>query len=275
MNGYVSIKQCRHGLFMYNVNDLFIGRAMDIYGEWCEAELTCLGQMLKGGDVVIDVGANIGTHSVFFSQKVFPGGMVFALEPQRITFEFLCANVALNKLLNVIPMQVGAGDLPGEIIVPVLDPSAPQNFGNLKIEGHTSGDLIKVLPLDALELKRCNLIKIDAEGMELKVLSGAEKTIRNCRPFLFVENNAREGAPDLVQMLFEFGYNCWWQIAAYYNPHNFFQNTENDWTDLAPEANMICIPKEFNLNVSGFEPVISAADTFLQAIARMGLIKTI
>lgn len=274
VNGYVSIKQCRHGLFMYNLNDLYIGRAMDIYGEWCEPELDCLGQILKGDDVVIDVGANIGTHTVFFSKKVAAGGMVYAFEPQRITFEFLCSNIALNGLVNVIPMQAGVGELPGEIIVPVLNPSVEQNFGSLSIEGHSAGDRVKVLPLDALELKRCNLIKIDAEGMELKVLLGAKKTIQDCRPFLFVENNGPQGTPELVSVLAEFGYHCWWLIAPYYNPENFFQNAENGWTNLAPEANMICAPKEINLNTSGFEPVISATDTFMQALARLGLIKT-
>ena len=274
VNGYVSIKQCRHGLFMYNLNDLYIGRALDIYGEWCEPELACLGQILKSGDVVIDVGANIGTHSVFFSKKVAPGGQVYALEPQRIIFEFLSANLAMNGLTNVIPLQVGAGDCLAEAIIPVLDPSVAHNFGNLNIEGHSAGELVKVLPLDALELKRCNLIKIDTEGMELKVLRGAQKTIRDCRPYLFVENNGREGAPELVAMLSELGYNCWWQIASYYNPDNFFRNAENGWANLAPEANMICVPKEINLNVSGFEPVINSMDTFLQALARMALIKT-
>jgi FkbM family methyltransferase len=270
VNGYISIKQCRHGLFMYNLNDLFVGRAMDIYGEWCEAELTCLGQVLKSGDVVIDVGANIGTHTVFFSKKVTPGGMVYAFEPQQVTFEFLCANLALNGLLNVLPVQAGAGDIPGEVIVPVLDPTVAQNFGNLNIEGHSTGNLVKIQPLDSLELKRCNLIKIDAEGMELKVLCGAEKTIRNCRPFLFVEDN---GSPELISLLFDLGYKCWWHIFNYYNPKNYFNNVENDWAHLAPAVNVICAPKEIDLNVSGFEPVISATDTSGLAIARISSLK--
>lgn len=274
VNGYVSIKQCRHGLFMYNLNDLFVGRGMDIYGEWCEAELACLGQILKSDDVVIDVGANIGTHTIFFSKIVAAGGMVYAFEPQRIIFEFLCANLALNGLMNVIPMQAGAGDLLGEIIIPVLDPSVTQNFAALNIEGHSVGNPVKVLPLDALELKRCNLIKIDVEGMELKVLRGAEKTIRTCKPFLFVENNTREGAPELVQALFDLGYNCWWHIAPYYNPNNFFHNKENCWAHLVPESNMICVPKEISLNVTGFEPVVSANDTWVQALDRMGFLKS-
>ena len=274
VNNYVAIKQCRHGLFMYNLNDLFVGRGMDIYGEWCEAELDCLGQILKSGDVVVDVGANIGTHTVFFSQKVSPGGLVYAFEPQRITFEFLCANLALNGLLNVIPLQNGASDLPGEIVVPILNPAIAQNFAALKIEGHAAGDFVKVQPLDTLGLKRCNLIKIDVEGMELKVLKGAEKTIRDCRPLLFVENNDRNGDPELVQALFDLGYNCWWHIAPYYNPNNFFHNAENVWENIVPEANMICVPKESALNVNGFEPVASVSDTWVQAVTRLGLIKS-
>ncbi len=42
VNGYVSFKQCSHGLMMYNLNDLFVGRALDLYGEWCDAELVAL-----------------------------------------------------------------------------------------------------------------------------------------------------------------------------------------------------------------------------------------
>ncbi|MCX6079910.1 MAG: FkbM family methyltransferase [Chloroflexi bacterium] len=270
VNGYVSIKQCRHGLFMYNLNDLYVGRSMDIYGEWCDTELACLGQILKSDDVVIDVGANIGTHTVFFSKKV-ESGMVCAFEPQRITYEFLCANLALNGLVNVLPIQAGAGDRPGETLIPVLNPLIAQNFGNLKLEGHSAGELVKVLPLDALDLKRCNLIKIDVEGMELKVLNGAEKTIRNCRPFLFVEYN---GSSEFFPMLFESGYNCWWHISNYYNPNNFFHNTDNVWEDLYPAVNILCAPREIDINVSGFEPVINIADTCELALARIGIIKT-
>lgn len=64
----MAVKRCRHGLFAYNVNDSFIGRSHDLYGEWCEAELAILGQILRPGDTALDVSANIGTHAVFFAQ---------------------------------------------------------------------------------------------------------------------------------------------------------------------------------------------------------------
>jgi FkbM family methyltransferase len=273
VNDYVSIKQCRHGLMMYNLNDLFVGRALDLYGEWCLAELDCLGQLLHPGDVAVDVGANIGTHTVFFSKKVAPGGIVYAFEPQRISFEYLCANIALNGLVNVVPIQAALGDKSLDLIIPILNPASQQNFASLNVEGHTAGDAVKLFPLDNMDLKRCNLIKIDVEGMEHKVILGAEKTIRKCRPYLFVENNKKEGAPETIQALFDLDYKCWWHIAPYYNPDNFFHNPENVFSNFVPESNMICVPKELNLNVKGFEPVMDQNDTWVKALTRLGIIK--
>ncbi len=271
-SGYAAVKECRIGMMMYNINDMIGGRGLDLYGEAKWADLEFLGQVLQVGDVVIDVGANIGNHTVYYSKKVSPGGIVFSLEPQRITFEFLCANLALNGLVNVVPMQVGAGEAEGKLNVPLLDPNAVQNFGAVSIEGHVSGDSVRIIPLDSLELKRCKLIKIDVEGMELKVIQGAEKTIKACRPYMYVENNSRDGSPETVQKLFELGYKCWWKIAPHYNPNNYFNNKENIWADLLPESNMVCVSEENNIKVTGLEPVISPEDNWIEALKRQGLI---
>ena len=92
----MAIKTCRRGTFMYTVNDAFIGRSLDLYGEWCDDEVHILGQILPQGAVAVDVGANIGTHPVGFARSVGPRGLVIALEPQRLVFQTLCGNVALN-----------------------------------------------------------------------------------------------------------------------------------------------------------------------------------
>lgn len=272
-NGFTAIKECRIGMMMYNINDMIGGRGLDLYGEakWADVEL--LGQILQPGDMAVDVGANIGNHTVYYAKKVSPGGFVFAFEPQRVVFEILCTNLVLNGLLNVMPLNAGAGAAEGKIRVPVLDPNATQNFGAVSIEGHANGDLIRIMPVDSLELQRCKLIKIDVEGMEQQVLQGAEKTIRTCRPFLFVENNDKEGSPDTVQQILDLGYNCWWKIAPHYNPDNYFGNQENIWANLLPEANMVCVPSENNIKVNGLEPVTSPKDTWVEALRRQGLIK--
>ena len=99
---YMATKLCRHGTFLFNRNDTFVGRSLELYGEWCEAEIELLAQVVKAGDVVLDVGANIGTHAVSFARMVTDSGMVVAFEPQRLVFQNLCANLALNSLRNVI-----------------------------------------------------------------------------------------------------------------------------------------------------------------------------
>src|SRR5919108_1190571 len=156
-NQHVAVKQCRHGLFAFNVNDLYVGRSLDVYGEWCEAELSLLFQVLQPGDVAVDIGANIGTHTVALAKQVTASGVVFAIEPQRLTFQLLCANVALNALVNVKCENAAAGSDPGRTLIPALDPAHPNNFGALKAEGHGQGELVDVIRVDDLDLARCNL----------------------------------------------------------------------------------------------------------------------
>ena len=132
-NSFHRLKRCRHGHFLYNVNDLYIGKSLDLYGEFSELELHLLGQWIRPGDVVLDVGANVGTHCVFFARQVGPAGRVLAFEPQRLTFQMLCANIALNDLTNVDCRQAAVGRTPGEILVPYLDPLRQQNFGGLAL----------------------------------------------------------------------------------------------------------------------------------------------
>ena len=86
---YLAIKRCRHGTFMYNVHDQAVGRSLELYGEWCEGELNVLAQLIKPGELVLDVGTYIGTHTIFFSKQVGDAGYVIAFEPQRLAFQTL------------------------------------------------------------------------------------------------------------------------------------------------------------------------------------------
>jgi hypothetical protein len=104
-----AIKRCKHGLMAYSRNDTLIGRSLDSYGEWCEYEIELLQTVIKLGDVVIDVGANIGTHAVALAGLVGPTGHVFAYEPQPRLHRFLAANIALNEIDNVSAYQIAIG----------------------------------------------------------------------------------------------------------------------------------------------------------------------
>ena len=91
-------KDCRHGRFTYLLNDAYIGRSLDVYGEYSEGEIDLFRQLLRPGDVAIDVGANIGALTVAMARLVQPGGAIVAFEPQRAIYDILCNNLRLNGL---------------------------------------------------------------------------------------------------------------------------------------------------------------------------------
>ena len=119
-NRHIAVKHCRHGIFMFSRNDNFVGRGLDLYGEWCDFEIQLLRNYIKFGDTVIDVGANIGTHAVAFGNMVGPMGAVHAFEPQRRLFTMLSGNVALNALEQVVCHQAAVGDSHGRDRAPVV-----------------------------------------------------------------------------------------------------------------------------------------------------------
>ena len=268
-HAHVAVKKCKHGLMMYNVNDRFVGRSLDLYGEWCERELELLGQVTRPGYVVVDVGANIGTHTVFFGETTGRTGTVIAVEPQRLCFQMLCGNVALNGLVNVICLQAAAGSARGTIKVPVIDPATSYNFGALSVEGHTAGENVRVIAIDDLALARCNLVKIDVEGMECQVLQGARNTIARLRPVLFVENNTIERSAEIISLIHALHYDCWWHIADYFSEANYFANCDNVFAAYQPEANLLCFPEGSKARVSGLNPVAGAEDNWRAAVGRI------
>ena len=267
-NDYTVLKECRHGFFLYNRNDTFIGRSLDIYGEWCEGELVALFQVVQPGHVVIDVGANIGTHTVPLAKKVTETGMTLAFEPQRQAFNYLTANLVVNNLLNVATFQNAVSDTAGVLHLPWRDPRLAFNFGGVKLEESSEGEPVDVLTLDHFGLERVNLIKVDVEGMERKVLEGAAATIKRARPVLFVETttvNHRE----VIEILRDYRYDCWWHIATYYNGDNFFHNPEDVFSDIHPESNLLCFPREESARIDGMEKVAGGDDTWQKAIERI------
>jgi FkbM family methyltransferase len=267
--GHLRLIQARHGLFLYNRNDRFIGRSLETYGEWCEAELALLRPCVRSGSLVLDIGANIGTHTVPLAKWAGPAGRVIAFEPQRLVFQTLCANVALNGLTNVVCLNKGVGRAPGMVRVPVLNPEAALNFGSVRLAGTDGGEPTEIMTVDGLGLPACHLMKIDVEGMEAEVLEGAAATIARCRPVLFVENNTTDGAGRVIEGVFRLGYRAWWHLGRYFAPDNHFSHAADIFASYRPEANMLCLPAGSAATVGGLEPVLGPEDSWQAARDRL------
>jgi FkbM family methyltransferase len=248
------IADCRYGRMLFNRNDRYIGKSLSLYGEFSEGEVDLFRQVVQPGSVVVEVGANIGTHTLFFARQVGLEGAVIAFEPQRVVFQSLCANMALNSVTNVQCFQQAVGAEQGEISVPVLDASRENNFGGLSLESGRPGESTPLVTIDSLKCSRCTLLKVDVEGMERQVLAGAANTIAKCRPILYVENDRPEKAASLVRFIDGLGYAMYWHLPPLFNLDNFRKNPQNVFGDTV-SMNMVCIHKSIPQNIDGLRPV--------------------
>ena len=253
INDINSIVLGRHGHFLVNAFDAYVGAALIEYGEYCEAEWSVLSHFVKPGHCVIEVGANIGSHTVALAKAVGPRGRVVAIEPQRIIHQYLCANVALNSLDNVEAYWAGCGAAADALVVPSVDYFAPvrQNFGGVSLTADGDGEEVVVRTVDEILNDRAvHLIKIDVEGMELDVLKGAHRSIETHRPILYVENDRPEKSDSLIEHVLSLGYRAYWNMPRLYNPDNFFGVAQNVYPNIA-SINMLCLHRDHPWKIQG------------------------
>ena len=244
----------REGLFLANPNDVYVGRALLRYGEYNRYEAELLKQLCGTDDVVVEVGANVGSHSVGLAKQVGPGGRLVAVEPQAEVFQALCANVALNGLHNVDCLQCALGEEPGTLNVRPQDYEREGNFGAVSL-GVADGSPVAVFRLDdVFRYDRLRLLKIDVEGMEAEVLRGASETIKRLRPMLYVENDRPDRSYALITLIRDMGYRLWWHIPPLYHPENFFEEKEDDYPNTS-SFNMLCVPTEFGTAIEVLEEI--------------------
>jgi FkbM family methyltransferase len=134
-----------------------------------------LKRYLRKGDVVVDVGANIGDLTLAAASVVGAEGKVYSLEAHPRTYGFLCSNVALNHCSNVATFNVALGDKKSEIFFSDMGRGDDQNH----VSENNQGMSLKMVRLDDLSVTepRIQLLKIDVEGYEKFVLEGASRTL--------------------------------------------------------------------------------------------------
>lgn len=154
------------------------------------------------GKVIIDIGANIGNHSIFFG-KICKAKKVFSFEPQCKVFDVLKKNININELENIVSLyNIGLGSEEKKVSLEVID---EKNCGSNKLNLDKSGN-IDVKLLDDIVEERIDLIKIDVEGMELEVLKGAKNILSKYKPILYIEAATKEELEKIYIYLNTFGY---------------------------------------------------------------------
>lgn len=159
------------------------------------------------GSSIIDVGANIGNHSIYFGMFC-DVGKVISFEPQPFVFDILSKNIKLNGLENKVrAFQLGIGSEQGHANLQAVD---SKNLGMTKLSSDAKGK-VEIVTIDGffegnLEIDNVSVIKIDVEGMEIEVLKGAIKTIMKYKPFIYAEAGDHESYVKLDEFLSSYGY---------------------------------------------------------------------
>jgi FkbM family methyltransferase len=257
---YVELTESKYGPMLYPPKDQYVGRSFKEYGQFSQGELDIFMQIISPGAIVLDVGANIGAHTVPLAQLVGIGGAVVAFEPQPVLHQILCANLVLNSIPNVITYAMALGNCEGECKIPLFDYSQPLNFGGVAMDLVEEGESVPLGKLDTFKLERVDFIKLDVEGFESKVLEGAAETIERCRPIMYIENDRAEKSAELIQRLFDMGYRLWWHTPPLYSPDNFKANKENVFGRIV-SVNMVAIHRDSERRVEGLKPILNPGDT--------------
>lgn len=252
-SGFNRVTRTKQGLVIYNRHDKYVGKSLDAYGGYSASETDLFEQAVRPGWTVVEAGASVGAHTLTFARKVGPRGTVIAFEPQRMLFQSLCANMALNGIANARCRNEALGEVVGTIRVPPVDYNQENNISGLALGGE-NGEVVNVATIDDLNLPKCGLIKVDVEGMELEVLKGAAKTIEKLRPVLYVDNHRMEKSPALIKYLQSLDYVLYWHLSPLYDPVNFYQNTTNEFGG-AVSASMLCVHKSVSSDIAGLRKV--------------------
>jgi FkbM family methyltransferase len=242
LNEAVAIVAGRDGYFLVNRNDIYVGQAIEGYGEYNGEEASFLKRLTKRGDTVIEVGANIGSHTVGLANVVGPKGRVYAFEPQRACYALVQAQIALNRLTNTIAYNEGVGRERGKLFVPYVNYEATGNFGGVSLT-HEAGPAAEPVDIVTLDDRFPDInpamMKIDVEGMEEDVIRGGLNLIRRCHPLLYVENDRVDRSRSLIALLLEEGYRLWWHIPKLFSADNYFKVEQNIYGNVA-SCNMVC-----------------------------------
>lgn len=173
-------------------------------GSYEMALQTQFAQDVKPGQVVYDIGANVGFYSLLAARLVGPSGRVFSFEPLPSTVAYLKKHIELNRLTNVEVTEAAVGSAMGTAMLE-LGPSSATT--RVSTEGSVS---VQVVSIDAWRTARQGpgpqVVKIDVEGAEIQVLEGAKQTLQTFRPVIFLATHGKDLHQTCCRMLREWGY---------------------------------------------------------------------
>lgn len=220
----------------YNYNS-DIGRNLFFNGSFEEKEIGFFSKKLLSEEkpLIIDVGANIGLHSIIWG-KLMPGCKIYAFEPSPDTSEVLERNIRRNFLSgNIVLIPKAVSDREGTATFYQCDDNAYSSLKDTKRKSIINTVQVPVTTVDRFieeqGIKNISLIKIDVEGFEKEVVSGALDTMKKFKPDLFVEifggDSSNEDPEGTVELIASCGYKPYILVDG--NPVPYVKHNDSNY----------------------------------------------
>ena len=207
------IDTCSNGIIMKYNSTTDVGRSLFFYGSFEQSDIGYISNLIENNGHIIDVGANIGYHSICWSAMI-PNYHVHSFEPGKETFDLLEFNVEKNQKNNIILMNVAVSDKSGIATFYHCSDDAYSSLKDTKRKEIVSTYEVKVITIDdyvkSHNLENVSFIKIDVEGLEHNVLIGAKETLLSKKPIVFCEiyagSNSNENPLRTIHFIEALGY---------------------------------------------------------------------
>ena len=242
----------KYGEILTMPNDFFVGQALNTYGEYSFYETEIFKKHIRSGQTVLDIGAQLGAHSLEFCKIVGDQGQIIAIEPQKIFSKIIQMNRELLSLNQLKVLNTALSSKEEFLFLPILDYQRVGNYGSMqtykdKKYGHPE-DFEKIravtidqIVFDQLKLSKLHFIKMDIEGMELEALAGAAMTIKTFKPILFIEIDRLDQADQIIKLVQSLGYTTEILETTLFNENNY-NNIKTNIFGVAGTRNLLALP---------------------------------
>jgi len=208
------------------------------FSEKDEPDLRVVKQLIRSGDHVVDIGANVGWYTKILAEAAGASGKVYSFEPVGMTFEILSYCVKRLELQNVVLRCSGLSDAEGEAVmeIPAFEKGGDNFYRAQIISGHSKAKPGKQVHVRLATLDKTfqnattpiKFIKCDVEGHELSVIKGARAVIERFKPAWLIEvshDPDEHGTPsnELFSLLCSYGYKAFW-----FNGSNLVERVPKD-----------------------------------------------
>lgn len=203
------------GLVYWGVRGDFTGVYLESRVIYEDNVLCRLLEDAKQARAVIDVGANIGLIALPVARALLPGGKVYCLDISQRNCRLLLANARRNGIDNVVVYPIGADDAFGGFTVAIEPGSTLQTLSRIGHDCLKAVEMCFVSPLDAIfaDGEKIDILKVDTDGYEYRVLLGAQRLLRDHRPIIYLEycpvdSMKQIGVPGtiILEMIESYGY---------------------------------------------------------------------